>query len=103
MLAHPDEFRFFLPSVGGEDAEGATDHEGVMTEQEYAKYCHNIETTGEWGGEPEVNPLLFASSERALLENIRADPCRSRLYRGLIKSPSMSFSADHPRLSRTAE
>lgn len=55
MSAHPDEFRFFLPSVGGEDTADATTHDGVMTEKEYAKYCHNVEHTGEWGGEPEVS------------------------------------------------
>lgn len=55
MSSHPDEFRFFLPSVGGEDTAEATSHDGVMTEQEYAKYCHNVEHTGEWGGEPEVS------------------------------------------------
>ena len=54
MSANPDEFRFFLPSVNGEDTAEATAHDGVMTEKEYAQYCHNVEHTGEWGGEPEV-------------------------------------------------
>lgn len=58
-MANPEEFRFFLPSVNGEDSAGATDHEGVMTEDEYRKYCSNVECTGEWGGEPEVRISFF--------------------------------------------
>lgn len=59
MSANPDEFRFFLPSVGGEDTADATQHDGVMTEKEYAQYCHNVANTGEWGGEPEVRSSGF--------------------------------------------
>jgi hypothetical protein len=55
MLAHPDEFRPFLPSINGEDAEGATTHDGIMTEKEFLRYCQNVSDTGEWGGEPEVS------------------------------------------------
>lgn len=54
MLSNPDEFRFFLASVNGEDTVAAEAHEGVMTEKEYQRYCDNVENTGEWGGEPEV-------------------------------------------------
>lgn len=60
MRSNPDEFRFFLPSVNGEDMAGATEHEGVMTEKEFEKYCSNVETTGEWGGEPEIQALSRA-------------------------------------------
>jgi OTU domain-containing protein 6 len=55
MMANPEEFRFFLPSVNGEDTAEATEHEGVMTEEEYSRYCGNVQNTGEWGGEPEVS------------------------------------------------
>ncbi|GFZ43752.1 hypothetical protein JCM24511_01472 [Saitozyma sp. JCM 24511] len=60
MLAHPDEFRPFLPSIGGEDAEGATTHDGIMTEKEFKRYCKNVSDTGEWGGEPEIQALSRA-------------------------------------------
>jgi hypothetical protein len=73
MLAHPDEFRPFLPSIGGEDAEGATTHDGIMTEKEFKRYCKNVSDTGEWGGEPEVGetcrvlPLRITSGDAAFL------------------------------------
>jgi len=55
MLDHPDDFMAFLPSVQGEDTAAATEHEGLMTEKEFSKYCKNVRETGEWGGEPEVS------------------------------------------------
>lgn len=63
MRNHPDDFRAFLPSVNGEDSAGATTHDGIVTDKEYEQYCHNVEHTGEWGGELEVrytsmNPFL---------------------------------------------
>jgi OTU domain-containing protein 6 len=54
MLAHPDDFMPFLPSITGEDSAGATEHDGLITESEFKKYCSNVAETGEWGGEPEV-------------------------------------------------
>jgi len=60
MMANPEEFRFFLPSVNGEDTAEATEHEGVMTEEEYSRYCGNVQNTGEWGGEPEIQALSRA-------------------------------------------
>jgi hypothetical protein len=68
MLAHPDEFRPFLPSIGG-----ATTHDGIMTEKEFKRYCKNVSDTGEWGGEPEVGetcrvlPLRITSGDAAFL------------------------------------
>jgi OTU domain-containing protein 6 len=53
MLAHPDDFMPFLPSITGEDSAGATD-DGLMTEPQFKKYCSLVAETGEWGGEPEV-------------------------------------------------
>jgi OTU domain-containing protein 6 len=60
MLAHPDDFMPFLPSITGEDSAGATEHDGLITEQEFKKYCSLVAETGEWGGEPEVCRLSFA-------------------------------------------
>lgn len=55
MLAHPDDFMPFLPSITGEDSAGATD-DGMMTPEQFQKYCSLVAETGEWGGEPEVGP-----------------------------------------------
>ena len=55
MLAHPDDFMPFLPSITGEDSAGATEHDGLITDKEFKKYCSNVAETGEWGGEPEVS------------------------------------------------
>ena len=60
MLAHPDDFIPFLPSITGEDSAGATTHDGIMTNTEFKKYCSLVEETGEWGGEREVSrPRCF--------------------------------------------
>ncbi|KAI0046109.1 cysteine proteinase [Auriscalpium vulgare] len=59
MLAHPDDFMPFLPSVTGEDGAGAGDG-GLMRPDEYAHYCGTIRDTGVWGGEPEILALSRA-------------------------------------------
>ncbi|KAL7419961.1 OTU protein [Cryptotrichosporon argae] len=59
MRAHRDDFLPFLASVGGEDMPGATD-DGVMTDTQFGEYCHRVESTGEWGGEPEITALTRA-------------------------------------------
>jgi OTU domain-containing protein 6 len=56
MLAHPDDFMPFLPSISGEDGTGATD-DGIMTPEQFEIYCRRIAETGEWGGEPEIQAL----------------------------------------------
>ncbi len=59
MLAHPQDFVPFLPSVEGEDGAGAGDA-GTIGPQEYARYCANIRDTAVWGGEPEILALSRA-------------------------------------------
>jgi hypothetical protein len=54
MRDHRDDFLPFLPSVDGEDMPGATD-DGLMTPAQFEEYCHRVEKTAEWGGEPEVS------------------------------------------------
>lgn len=54
MREHEDDFIPFLASVDGEDMPGATD-DGVMTETQFKEYTHRVESTAEWGGEPEVS------------------------------------------------
>lgn len=57
MREHQDDFLPFLASVDGEDMPGATD-DGIMTPEQYKEYCHRVESTAEWGGEPEVCYLV---------------------------------------------
>jgi OTU domain-containing protein 6 len=57
MLAHPDDFIPFLPSITGEDSAGATD-DGLISEKDFKKYCKLVAETGEWGGEPEVSRTI---------------------------------------------
>ncbi|TXT06030.1 hypothetical protein VHUM_03503 [Vanrija humicola] len=56
LRQHQDDFLPFLPSVDGEDMPGATD-DGLMTPEMYGEYCHRVESTAEWGGEPEIQAL----------------------------------------------
>ncbi|KAL1409622.1 OTU protein [Vanrija albida] len=61
LRQHQDDFLPFLPSVDGEDMPGATD-DGLMTAEQYGEYCHRVEGTAEWGGEPEIQALSRAFS-----------------------------------------
>jgi OTU domain-containing protein 6 len=56
MLSHEDDFLPFLPSIEGEDGEGATS-DGMMTSRQYNRYCATIRDTAAWGGEPEILAL----------------------------------------------
>lgn len=59
IYSHPDDFIPFLPSVGGEDGQGALDS-GLMTPQQLGQYCTAVRDTAVWGGEPEVLALSRA-------------------------------------------
>ena len=59
MLSHEDDFLPFLPSIEGEDGEGATS-DGMMTSRQYSRYCTTIRDTAAWGGEPEILALSRA-------------------------------------------
>ncbi|KAJ7285884.1 hypothetical protein C8J57DRAFT_1051385 [Mycena rebaudengoi] len=59
IFTHPDDFLPFLPSAGGEDGAGALDA-GLMSPQEFERYCVTIRDTGVWGGEPEILALSRA-------------------------------------------
>lgn len=63
MREHKDDFLPFLASVDGEDMPGATD-DGIMTDGQFNEYCHRVEGTAEWGGEPEVSLPLVARQLR---------------------------------------
>ncbi|KAJ8078734.1 OTU protein [Marasmius tenuissimus] len=59
MYTHPDDFLPFLPSVDGEDGPGSQ-NPGLMSMQQYEKYCQSIQSTSMWGGEPEILALSRA-------------------------------------------
>jgi len=59
IYTHPDDFLPFLPSAGGEDGAGALDA-GLMTPEEFKKYCLSVRETAIWGGEPEIVALSRA-------------------------------------------
>ncbi|KAF8744172.1 OTU-like cysteine protease, partial [Rhizoctonia solani] len=59
MLAHPDSFIPFLPSIEGEDGAGA-ESAGLLSPQQFQTYCARIRDTGTWGGEPEITALANA-------------------------------------------
>ncbi|RSH84544.1 uncharacterized protein EHS24_006066 [Apiotrichum porosum] len=59
MRDNQADFLPFLASVDGEDMPGATD-DGLMTEDQFGEYCHRVEGTAEWGGEPEIQALCRA-------------------------------------------
>ena len=54
-----DDFLPFLPSEAGEDAAGATDA-GLMTPQQFQRYCATMRSSAVWGGEPEILALSRA-------------------------------------------
>jgi len=56
LRAHADSFMPFVPSILGEDMEGATD-DGLMTPEGYNEYCRRVEESGDWGGEIEIQAL----------------------------------------------
>ncbi|KAF8507236.1 hypothetical protein JB92DRAFT_2815421 [Gautieria morchelliformis] len=58
LEAHPDDFLPFLVSME-EDGAGASDA-GLMTLQDFQKYCATIRDTGAWGGEPEILAMARA-------------------------------------------
>lgn len=53
LIANPDTFMPFVPSVMGEDMEGAMD-DGIMTPEGYKEYCRIVKEGTNWGGEIEV-------------------------------------------------
>ncbi|RPD66063.1 cysteine proteinase [Lentinus tigrinus ALCF2SS1-7] len=59
IYSHMDDFLPFLPSEVGEDAAGATDP-GLMTREEFYRYCKTMRNTAAWGGEPEILALSRA-------------------------------------------
>ncbi|KAJ7774675.1 hypothetical protein DFH07DRAFT_800476 [Mycena maculata] len=59
IYTHPDDFLPFLPSAAGEDGADALDA-GLMSPQEFERYCVSIRDTATWGGEPEIMALSRA-------------------------------------------
>lgn len=59
IYTHSEDFLPFLPSEIGEDAAGATDP-GLMTREQFERYCATMRDTAAWGGEPEILALSRA-------------------------------------------
>lgn len=59
---HKEDFLPFLTSSDGES---------MMTDQEFEDYCHKIEATTTWGGQPELRAL--SNSFRVPIEVIQAE------------------------------
>ncbi|KAI8998702.1 cysteine proteinase [Trametes punicea] len=59
IQSHPDDFLPFLPSDLGEDSTGATEP-GLMTREQFDRYCATMRNTAVWGGEPEIVALSRA-------------------------------------------
>ena len=73
MLAHPDSFIPFLPSIEGEDGAGA-DSGGLLSPQQFQVYCARIRDTGTWGGEPEI--VALASAYKVPIHVVQSGPQR---------------------------
>ncbi|KAH7340946.1 hypothetical protein B0J17DRAFT_340057 [Rhizoctonia solani] len=73
MLAHPDSFIPFLPSVEGEDGAGAESF-GLLSPQQFQAYCTRVRDTGTWGGEPEI--MALASAYKVPIHVIQSGPQR---------------------------
>lgn len=71
MIAHPDSFIPFLPSVDGEDGLGS-DNPGLLSPQQFQAYCSQIRNTATWGGEPEI--MALANAYRIPIHVIQAGP-----------------------------
>jgi OTU domain-containing protein 6 len=56
MLAHPQDFAPFLPSIESDDGTGTGDS-GVIGSQEHARYCATIRDISVCGSEPEILAL----------------------------------------------
>lgn len=48
MMAHSEDFMAFLINPETQD---------LLTPEEYESYCHDVETTASWGGQPEINAM----------------------------------------------
>lgn len=73
MYAHPDAFIPFLPSIDGEDGEGAGSA-GLMTPKQFEIYCSRVRDTGTWGGEPEI--MALASAYKVPIHVVQSGPQR---------------------------
>jgi len=73
MYSHPDAFIPFLPSIDGEDGEGAGSA-GLMTPKQFEIYCSRVRDTGTWGGEPEI--MALASAYKVPIHVVQSGPQR---------------------------
>lgn len=89
MLAHPDDFLPFIPSLDGEDGVGAT-ATGLLTPAQFSKYCATVRDTGAWGGEPEIMALSRAYQVPIHVVQWGAPPIVCHSPTGTEVDPSLS-------------
>jgi hypothetical protein len=93
MLAHPQDFVPFLPSVEGEDGIGAGDS-GIIGPREYARYCANIRDTERMGWrarDPRTQPRVRDTNTRR--SEWSAPGCRARSL-AVHQQPTTSRSSE---------
>ncbi|CEL51745.1 OTU domain-containing protein 6B OS=Danio rerio GN=otud6b PE=2 SV=1 [Rhizoctonia solani AG-1 IB] len=97
MLAHPDSFIPFLPSVEGEDGAGA-DSAGLLSPQQFQVYCARIRDTGTWGGEPEI--MALANAYKVPIHVVQSGPQRVVVHQpqdGQVLKPDAAVKISYHR------
>ncbi|KAF8610089.1 cysteine proteinase [Ceratobasidium sp. AG-I] len=97
MYAHPDMFIPFLPSIEGEDGEGASSG-GLITPKQFEVYCSRVRDTGTWGGEPEITAL--ASAYKVPIHVVQSGPRRVVVHEpadGVVAKPGAAVKISYHR------
>ncbi|KEP53300.1 OTU-like cysteine protease [Rhizoctonia solani 123E] len=97
MLAHPDSFIPFLPSVEGEDGAGA-ESAGLLSPQQFQTYCARVRDTGTWGGEPEL--MALTNAYKVPIHVIQSGPQRVVVHQpegGQVVKPDAAVKISYHR------
>ncbi|CAE6490123.1 unnamed protein product [Rhizoctonia solani] len=97
MLAHPDSFIPFLPSIEGEDGAGSGSL-GFLSPQQFQAYCARVRDTGTWGGEPEI--MALASAYKVPIHVIQSGPRRVVVHEpegGQVVKPDAAVKISYHR------
>lgn len=97
MLAHPDSFIPFLPSIDGEDGVGS-DSAGLLSPQQFQAYCDRIRNTGTWGGEPEI--MALANAYKVPIHVVQSGPQRVVVHDpagGQVVKPGVAVKISYHR------
>ncbi|CAE6510102.1 unnamed protein product [Rhizoctonia solani] len=97
ILAHPDSFIPFLPSIEGEDGAGA-ESAGLLTPRQFQAYCARIRDTGTWGGEPEI--VALANAYKVPIHVVQSGPQRVVVHQpegGQVVKPDAAVKISYHR------